>query len=195
MRAGYLLYRAVASADLEEVSRILATTPEAARYENDNGENCLHAACEYGVENYTEHAQTIAQLVAAGCDLNKCSNDRGLTPLMTACYYGHATCVEALLRLGADATLKVHSAERGPHAPASRARLPCCRRAGRQRRDCPRLLHPEDGRHDRAHKMPHIGSACVRCAPESWPRHARCAPETKLPAPRDGRAALTEPPP
>lgn len=107
--AGYMLYRAVASGDLEEVAAILAATPEAAKYENDAGENCLHAACEYHVENYTEHHRAIAPLVAAGCDINKLSTE-GRTPLMTACYYGHATCVECLLKLGADASLKARLA-------------------------------------------------------------------------------------
>jgi ankyrin repeat protein len=105
-RAGYMLYRAVASGDSEEVSRILSETPEAAKYENEKGENCLHAASEYGVENYTEHHKVIQQLAAAGCDLNK-SSAEGRTPLMTACYYGHASCVEQLLKLGADKGLKV----------------------------------------------------------------------------------------
>ena len=102
-----MLYRACASGDLEQVAAILEATPEAAKYETDEGETCLHAACEYHVENYTQHDGAIPQLVAAGCNINQVSRSaQSMTPLMAACYYGHATCVEQLLKLGADVNVK-----------------------------------------------------------------------------------------
>ena len=102
-----MLYRAVASGDLQEISRILAEEPEAVYYMNDKGETCLHAACEFSIESYTDHEKAIPQLLAAGLDINKGSADRQCTALMTACYYGHSACVEQLLKAGADVTLKV----------------------------------------------------------------------------------------
>lgn len=102
-----MLYRAVASGDMEQLTAILAATPEAAMYETDEGDTCLHAACEYHVENYTQHDAAIPQLAAAGCDINKLSRTaQQMTPLMAACYYGHSTCVEQLLKLGADVHVK-----------------------------------------------------------------------------------------
>lgn len=105
VRTGYNLYRAVASDAHDEIAQILAATPEAALYENDKGETCLFAACEYHVESHTRHAEAIRVLVAAGCDINKRSNE-GTTALMAACYYGHVTAVEELLRLGADVNVE-----------------------------------------------------------------------------------------
>ena len=108
--AGYMLYRAVASADLGEVQNILTSTPQAVEYETNNGESCLHAACQFHVENYTAHEQAIPRLVSAGCSINKRSHD-GTTALMAACYYGHAACVEQLIKLGADVNVKVYPLE------------------------------------------------------------------------------------
>ena len=115
-----MLYRACATGDPAEVQAILTATPEAAAYENDKGETCLHAACEYHVEKYTSHDQAIPRLVAAGCDINKRSKD-GTTALMAACVYGHATCVEQLLALGADVNIKVNARA---DAGSMRARWP-----------------------------------------------------------------------
>ena len=107
-RAGYDLYRAVASGDAEGVSAILASSPEAAQWANDKGETCLHAACEYHVEGYTRHDALLPLLVGAGAQVDRCSGEGGgMTALMAACYYGHASCVEQLLKLGADANLEV----------------------------------------------------------------------------------------
>ena len=170
-----MLYRAVASGDVDEVSRLLASTPEAVAYQNDKGETCLHAACEYHVENYTHHDAAIPLLVAAGCDIDKRSTDHGTTALMAACYYGHSSCVEQLLRLGADANLQVRCARgvhrcnarawrhgrRAPHAVwLTRRRVCGVPRAEFSRREGNGFCHSQNGRHCGSHQVSHAAVGC-----------------------------------
>ncbi|UKZ59993.1 uncharacterized protein TrAtP1_001281 [Trichoderma atroviride] len=80
-----------------------------------SGKNILHLVSEHG------SSVLIKNLVALGVDVNARENDRGWTPLITACVLGHTVVVKALLQAGADARIhdrqgwlgKDHAAYRG----------------------------------------------------------------------------------
>ena len=115
---GYKLYRASASADLELMREVLseakassgsadpsetAPTP-IANWRNENGETCVYACAEYMIENFSLHHEALRLLIAFGADVNIC-DERGVSPLSKACWYGHQSIAAVLLEAGADPTL------------------------------------------------------------------------------------------
>ncbi|KAM9334805.1 myotrophin [Symphorus nematophorus] len=85
---------ALKTGDMEEVKAKLVTTDDVNRT-LDGGRNPLHYAADFGQSDVMEY------LISKGADINA-PDKHGLTPLICACYEGHACCVKLLLDQGAD---------------------------------------------------------------------------------------------
>ncbi|XP_005740927.1 myotrophin [Pundamilia nyererei] len=75
--------------DLDEVKATLQTAEHVNRT-LDGGRKPLHYAADFGQTDVVEF------LISKGADINA-PDKHGFTPLMTACFEGHLSCVKLLL--------------------------------------------------------------------------------------------------
>ncbi|KAM8739646.1 myotrophin [Acanthopagrus latus] len=85
---------ALQTGDLEEVKAKVITAEDANRT-LQGGRMPLHYASDYGQTDVVEF------LISKGANVNAVDK-HGLTPLMSACYENHISCVKVLLEKGAD---------------------------------------------------------------------------------------------
>ncbi|KAM5440431.1 hypothetical protein McanMca71_003914 [Microsporum canis] len=110
----------------DEIVRLLASRCINMDQISNNGETCLHVACQTGREDYIDILLEAASRLNGDVDVQEIAY--GWTPLITASVKGYIPIVEALLRVGANErlldyrgwTAKEHAAFRGHFAVANR---------------------------------------------------------------------------